>query len=361
MDDQSKVNELADSEPPILGTENAIAPVSAAFGSKGSIIRYGAVNPSTRADLIDDEMDSVWSILAVFGLALLTFLAAIGMSLAMEVIDEWNIRPRPFVRFSFIVQSIFYPPVVCFCFTTTTLLFWYGPITLRFIAACCAVLPAVVGFCAFMDFFDNGPTASLWGDVCVVMIAMLLSSTMVALMIQLWTRWTLTHSKSQHFAPPTGIQSIIELTVIGAIASLAFTIVDLGYYWIGIAFFAAFGAGGTIAVLCSQIAYLRHEQNATWPYFIGILPAFACCYGVNSFFAAMEFGGGVATAFTGWYYIGPLAVYGTLVVSALVGLQLYLLRKCGWRCIDRRILQGRRLSSSNTIASEQESVSPFDD
>lgn len=294
------------------------------------VVTLTAADPNTS----DWTAPSVLPLAAILGLVFLASFFAGLMVLEIWIVNEMQLRPRPFFVFALVMQTMLIPPMICYSFLIATIMFWYGSITLRFLGAFSAVLPSVTVFCVMFAWLES-PPHDFVSDVALCLFACLLSSAAVALLYQMWTRWSLTHDRNNTDLPPTGIRSIIELTVICAVAAAFFSGAEIGDVAMGIAFFSIWGLLATLAVIRIQISFLQDADRDWLGIVVGCGFVFLVCLGVNYFFAYMEFGRSARILRDSAYFVWPLSLYGSLLVAGLLAGQIYWLRKCGWRCIDQ--------------------------
>ncbi|MCS7466160.1 hypothetical protein NZK35_05660 [Stieleria sp. ICT_E10.1] len=286
-------------------------------------------------------------IAGMVGLAAITFLLGIMFPLEIHLLNKFDIGQPIYIWMMMIVQSMLLPPMVGFSFAATTPMFWYGSIVLRFAMAIAAVLPGCIGFVIALDIVEGSPPGEFFYSFSLVMFACLMTIAMVALTTQLWSRWTLSHARSDVTAlPPTGIRTMIELTGIAAIGCAVLISSGSLEYLTGIYLFGGIGFMAAIAIICTQIAFLREgprSRTATLPYF-GLAAAFAAAFILNGFFGVMEYGRDVLTSEL--FLISAASLYGALVIYGVMWICLSWLRFCGWQCIDRKSTRQRRGQST---------------
>jgi hypothetical protein len=167
------------------------------------------------------------------------------------------------------------------------------------------------------------------------MFTSLLATAAIAVAIQLWSPWTMSHRRVDNRAlPRMGTRSMIELTAIAAAGCAVFVTVDVGDYFEGILLFGAIGLISAIAIAAALIVYFRAGSYPRATLIIGLTSAFAAAFLLNAFFAAEEYGWDVLTIEI--LLISGVSLYGAAVNIAVMWLCLRWLRFCGWRCIHRR-------------------------
>ena len=282
---------------------------------------------------------SFWS--GIVGLLIALVLLGIGTVLLMEFVEQiFPQVPSP-LTFSFVMQSIFIPPMLTFSFVAAVLMFWHGSILKRFATALLIVSPGwiafgVTGTIVFGHSFGN----DFWEEATVMMFAYFLGSGIISLIVQLWTPWALTNYRDNDDAiQPTGIRSIIELTVVAAIGFTVFRAALTEDMWIGIAIL--FGLGFTLSGYCISVFYARMGGIAPDRHgYLAIAAPFAV-----SLVAATLFNVNTLYFRFGWiawgWQIGTLvvaAIYGAILLSATGLLCTWWLKGCGWRLVHRKRL-----------------------
>ncbi len=264
---------------------------------------------------------------------MLVFAAA--MPLGMKLVDLVFSNGQPkFVLMMMILQTLLYPPVICFAFATVTPMFWYGSVVLRFGMASLVVLPGCLAFVGLISLLEQGAD-DFWRGFFVVMFAYFFTAATIAVGVQLWSPFTMTHAREgSPIAPPTGTRSMLELTAIAALGCVVLGTIDLQPVMEGVLFFTGFALLASIAIICSLIFALGENERNRVAFLVAAGFAFTGAMFINGFFAVMEFG---------WYaltsdilLIGVVSLYGMVLICALMALCLAWLRHCGWTCINRR-------------------------
>lgn len=336
MSDQDEGNKLAatslphaNDEPPML--QDSIAPEivkSNHANSKPQVDEYWL------ADVLDDQKSLYFGVigLGVFA-CILAAILPVGIGLLNNL---FNIGRPPFVLMAIISQTLFLPPVIGFSFAAVTPMFWYGPVFFRFIMALVAVLPSCVVFYFLMFLVEGSPPRDFLIGFCVVMFVSLVGIAAVALTFQLWTRWTLTHRGDENeILPPTGIRSLIELTVIVAIGSAVLSSVDLKDYVQGIVIVAGVAVLVGLAVIITYITFLGDRKNSRIAIAIPALVIFLAAASFNGFMAYTEFGRSASAIADSLGYVFLVSLYGSILLCVLIWLLLRWIRSCGWRCVAR--------------------------
>ena len=304
----------SESEPPLVDSAAAITPMK----SREPLFE-------TESNWAFLETIRVRSFVALIGLIGLTCLCATFFPVLIWVVDELGIQPRPFYRFSLMLQSAILPPLTCGSFLVGTVMFWYGSILIRFVAATLAVLPPIFVCFLTLSALDAHMPSSFVTDLLVCMFPPLITSASVGVVMQLASRWTLTHTAPKSSLPSSGIRSLVELTLLTAVClAVIGAIPRVDEYYIAMAVFAIIGLLTTLAVVAAQIAFLQESRtklNLLRGIVYGLSSCFLVCLFANYFFAVLEFARGEFsfellrdTA----YFVVPLAVHGCLLVGSLL-------------------------------------------
>jgi hypothetical protein len=275
-------------------------------------------------------------VVALLGLSVLTAFLAVLPPAAIFLLNEFDVPRPPYAVLSLIIQSVFVPPLICFTFTAVTIMFWYGSVLLRFVLAFLAVLPGCISFCvAGLLLEEGGFDSGFVHDVSIVLFSALLATAGIALTAQLFGRWALTHRQlEEHWIPSTGIQSIIELTVIAAVGSAFLGAVDIELYRQGIFLFGGIALLLAPAFIAALIFYLRADGRNRAPMLVAVLFAFLSVLFMNGFFAVLEFG--LDALHDQPWLIALVSLYGTGLTCGLTWVCLRWLRTCGWHCVNSR-------------------------
>jgi len=269
------------------------------------------------------------------GIAFALFVVAGSLPIMLEVVESSFRGALTFNVQMVVVQSLVLPLFILICLAATTAMFWYGSLFKRFGMAFLMVLP---GFLVFL--FSFSLTNGLRDEVSVfasVLFAQLLAGAVVAILIQFWTPWTLSHLRDATSPfPVTGIRSMIELTAIAAIGFTLFKLIDVLRLYEGLIFFAIVGVLGTSACTRAMIVFLCEGKHNRKAIPLAMLATFVLAFAFNGFFAAANFGWGWESIGYNFLPIGLLALYGAAILFGTVWMMLAWLYGCGWRCVDQR-------------------------
>lgn len=271
-------------------------------------------------------------VLGLVGLSGLLVLFGLAAPVLSEGLEEVLDASNHYLVFTVLEQAMVLPAVFVFAFATVTPMFWYGSVLLRFTLAAILTLPGCYLYIAESRLH---PTAAL---------ATFLVIAAVAVLIQMWSRWKLSHSR-QIDSPlsPTGTRSIMELTVVTALGCFALLSVDTGDEVESVLFSMAVGFCSAVAVLAVMIALLRPIGRNPFAACMATLFAFAASFGLAGMRAFSEFGWQQLPSMLPSLFAASLT---GLVVFALVAwLCIGWLRVCGWICLSRQ--EERQVRAAN--------------
>jgi hypothetical protein len=310
----------------------------------GDVDRFRASRPASSLPDNRDVRSSFWEDrdltptvsfwMGLTGLNVILVVFAALAPLSMEMMETFVSRPDGFFAMMTFVQVVMFPPIISFSFATVTPMFWYGSVLLRFLVGMLMVVPGCVIFFFLMTLVEGPPPNDFWFAFAGVMFTQFLVAGTVALLVQMWSPWTLTHARSdQGPLPPLGLLAMMELTGIAAIGCAVFMFKGFGDIIMGILFFAAMGAISSLAVIAILIAFLREQGRNRWSAAIAFLACFAMAWLMCGFFAVMEFSWDSLAPNS--LFVSATALIGTTVIAAVMWLCVTWLRFCGWRCVNR--------------------------
>ncbi len=296
------------------------------------------------SDWLDLDLSPALSfVLGLAGLNLILLVFACMAPLAIYSLEN-AISPSDgfFVMMAFI-QTIMFPPIISFSFATVTPMFWYGSVAIRFAVGFLLVVPGCLAFCALVRLLDGGPPDDFWFQFSGVMFTQFLVAGTIALLIQMWSPWTLTHERGdQSPLPPLGTMAILELTGVAAIGCAVFMFDGFGEILEGVLFFAGIGGLSSLAVIAVLIAFLREHRRNFLSGCVGFAAALAMAALMCSFFAIQEFGWNSVT--DNLLFVTATSIYGAVVISAVMWICVGWLRVCGWRCVNRNLEKNSLIS-----------------
>jgi hypothetical protein len=284
---------------------------------------------------------SVW--LGLAGLGSLLSLFACIPPIAIELLNSSLGLPPPpgYLLQAIIIQSIFLPPVISSTIVIAAVFFWYVPISIRYLVAATLAIPAGILFLGLMSYFEQPMPADFVKSFFAAMFALFVSAGATAMVVQMWSPWALTHFRfDDRQLPKLGTRALFELTTVTAI-SYAIIIalsndpaLTTSSFIVGISLFSAFGILASLTGIGLLLVFLRDRQIRLASAWIPLMLMFVAALMLPAFIAVQEFG---------WNSIrsdAPIvivaAVYGLMIIGAVITLHLGWLSTCGWRCVNRR-------------------------
>jgi hypothetical protein len=232
-----------------------------------------------------------------------------------------------YIAFTMFELTIILPAIIVFAFVAVTPMFWYGSVLLRFTLAAILMLP---GCFVFLDGFRS-QTSRLNP---IVALATFLIIAAVAVLIQMWSRWTLSHSRQiDARLAPTGTRSIMELTVVTAIGCFSLLGGDTSDYLDEMLVSMGIGFCTAVAVIAVLVAFLRPGRRNLFAASIAALFAFAGSFILSGTRAFAAFGWGQLPSMLP--SLIALSFYGLILFFTIMWLCIGWLRVCGWICLNR--------------------------
>lgn len=291
----------------------------------------------------------------LLGLNVLLIVFSTVFPISIHLIEDYINNNQTFIFMMLFLQGTMFPAIIAFSFATVTPMFWYGSVLLRFASGVVSVLPGIMAFIVSLALLDE---VSFDDDFFLgfasVMYAQFVAAGVVAVTVQMWSPFTLTHARDPESpVPGTGTRALIDLT---GIAALGFTIsvgADFEDYIVGMLIFGGFGLLSSLGVIIAFITFMTCNR---WSRF-GAVVVVGCAFATS-----MLLCGVVATEMFGWesiWYnlllVSSVALFGTVIVCVVTWLCLAWLRGCGWRCVrrdeERRRVQ--QLQASRLLMDEQ--------
>lgn len=244
-----------------------------------------------------------------------------------------------FIAFAMVDQTVVYPVIVGFVFATVTPMFWYGSVLVRCCIAALIVMPGCVA--SYFTLLSTGDVQGFW----VTALAMFCVVGLLPVLIQMVAHWTLSHSRILgEPVNPVGTRSIMELTIVAAIACAILLNVDTTEYKETLLLFTAVAALTSVAVVSMLIALLRVGPRNMLAGGVALLFAFGTSFVYTGMLAFLEYGWASLPKMLGSIVIP--ALYGTIVMTAIMWAYVWWLRGCGWACISRAEEKEARESES---------------
>jgi hypothetical protein len=207
-------------------------------------------------------------------------------------------------------------------------------VLVRFAAGILMVIPGCLMFYVLMNAMEGHPPDDFWMAFAGVMFTQFLSAGSIALVIQMWTPWTLVHDRDpQSPLPRLGTRAILELTGVAATGYAVFRWEGFHEIWQGVLFFAVMGCFSSLAVIAALIALLRSRKVHLISTVIAFAGAFAMAGLMCGLFAVQEYG--LSILGSGMLLVGAASLYGAVVICGVMWLCIRWLKTCGWRCIHR--------------------------
>jgi hypothetical protein len=276
---------------------------------------------------------SFWMGLCGLSVMLLVFgNAAPILSGALRTVIDAN---DSYVIFVALDQTAILPALVCFAFAIVTPMFWYGSVLVRFALAIILIVPGCLGFAVSSAWLD--PTELFLLSFTRVVLAMFVVIGVVAVLVQMWSHWTLSHSRPiVSRIERSKTRYIMELTGVAAMAFAAIVSIETDEDELteALLFFATLCLLSTGAVLGMLIGFLRPQGRN----FVAVAASAMFAFATSFIYAAMH-----AFEQFGWDKLPDMlpevmlvSVYGTGVLLAAMWLCVAWLRGSGWACVHRR-------------------------
>ena len=129
-------------------------------------------------------------------LAALASLLVVGASTILEEVEEDELY---FIAF---LETLYLPSMMAFVYISVVVMFWHRPIWQRFALGFLLVAPGVYLLLQLANLFLDFS----WVDAPEILLALLIqffASSVVGLMAQLWTPWTLSEARGEWAAAAT--------------------------------------------------------------------------------------------------------------------------------------------------------------
>ena len=252
----------------------------------------------------------------------------------LDSIGLMNTRPS-FMFEMMLVMSLILPPTVAASLLIASVMFWHIAIFVRYFIAVILFFPATVAFVAGFFLLENNADGQFVTAMTVLFTSGFSGAAVVGVALQMCTQWTLTPVRESGTPlRPIGISTLFQLTAIIAISiafiKAVFGEVDEDLFWPAI-IFCGFGAAGSLIGSLGCIAFLRDQKPTRRVKILAAIGAAAPAFILFWIFASLEFGW--RSPFENLFLSIPTIGFGAVLVAIVMGIGLWWLRRCGWRCI----------------------------
>jgi hypothetical protein len=273
----------------------------------------------------------------LFGLNTIFLLLGFAIPLLADALEIYLDRSRGGVQLV-VIPTLVIPLVTSFSIATVTPMFWYGSISFRFVAAALMVFPGCLSLYGSMTLFD-GIRQNAGFQFSVGLLALFLTTAAVALAIQMWSPWTLSHERQFDAAiPPLGTASMMELTGVAAIGCAALMFIESGIVLKELLFFCGVGILSSLTVIAFLIAFLRQGHRNYVAAVIALPLSYLTSFVATGFFEANDLGWQIDNY--NFALITQVSVMGVVLAGAVMWTAVWWLRSCGWLCISREEEKG---------------------
>lgn len=276
-------------------------------------------------------LTSLW--LGLIGLSAMLLVAA-TLAPMLAALLRAAVNPEDhFVVFTLLHQTAVLPAMVGFTFVIVATMFWCGSVAAKFPLA---FLLAVPGGCAALGFATPVKHLGLSGSqLAIITVAIYLLIATVAVVLQMWSRWTLSHSRPvDSLRDPTSTRAIMELTTVAALGCTLLMSMNMSDIVEPLLLFAALAVLLTFAALAMIIAVLRVDRRNLFAASLALLFAFS---------SSAVYSSAIAFDVFGWSKLPRLivpilgsAAYGTMVICGVFWIAVMWMRGCGWICLSRQ-------------------------
>jgi hypothetical protein len=212
-------------------------------------------------------------------------------------------------------------------------MFWYGSVLVRFGLALILIVPGCLGFLISSVWFYSGD--DFLSIFTTVALAMFVVIGVVAVLVQMWSHWTLSHSRPiDSRIAPARTRFIMELTGVAAIGCAVLVSIDTTELAETLLFFTTLSLCSSVAVLGMLIGFLRPQGRNFFAAAVSALFAFGGSFIYSGMHAFREFGWDQLPGMLPEIVLA--SSYGTVVLVAAMWLCIAWLRGSGWACLHRR-------------------------
>ncbi|TWU60007.1 hypothetical protein Poly51_02800 [Rubripirellula tenax] len=276
-------------------------------------------------------------------LSITMLVVAIGLTVALMIAwtQEWLGSLGTFLPMMMAIQTVLVPPMVAISFAVAMAMFWHRPVMLRVLVAIVMTVPGSATFILVLSAALGEPlNRDFWIPPFACLFAHFLAAGTVAVFVQLFTPWTLSHQSGPRAVSiaPTNLLSLFELTVFFAIGFAVLLAISTEEMILGLAFFAIWGSLSTAAIIYIMTVTLTPETESSdslrhrrW---IAIVFIFLCVVATNVFFAMSMYNWQLSLP--NLPRIAASSLYGTALGSGTCEIMVSMLRSSRWTVVNRR-------------------------
>ncbi len=286
-------------------------------------------------DPISDDAIAYWSIVAgVAGLGAATSLLGVCCAVSRYWFDSNALTGVTMNQIMVYLQLIHLPMAVMIASTIVLVLLWQPPLLVRLGVALLIVMPGMIGCLTIHGWLSYYRVWEEYDGVPAMLMSFFVGASLPALATHMSTRWTLSHFQpGKRFSRATGIRSLMELTLVVALAYVLFRELPGGSMSISNGSFLLLGVFASITTLAGCFVFLRSGTSIA-SLLVGTFFMLVSAWGI-SFVCVLcccvpNFGWSILhNEFTS---LSAVALVGTLLVTTISVLSLLWMRFCGWRC-----------------------------
>ncbi|TWU46417.1 hypothetical protein Poly59_53590 [Rubripirellula reticaptiva] len=268
-------------------------------------------------------------------LSLLLAVAAVLMIGTTKLAEDWLNSLASFTLVMLMIQTIAIPTLAIFSFVTATSFFWFRSVLLRVIVAAVAVSFGFAVFATMFRLIEGASIEEMLLQSGTCLFAQFVATATVALFVQFFTPYTLSHAQPLDSAPipPTGLRNFFELTVFFAVGFAILVAVGTEDLHAGLVFFGAWGVVSTISIITLMISTMQSGANNRIGWWVAMFFAIGCSALLNGFYAVGLFGW--SFQLTNAAIVVAVSIYGALVFAASFAVCIALLQEFQWSVINR--------------------------
>ncbi|MGB7326921.1 MAG: hypothetical protein WBD31_18740 [Rubripirellula sp.] len=288
----------------------------------------------------DEPFSQSISIVGGLGSLILLLAVAAVLTIAMtHLVEDWIDSLSIFPLIMVVIQTIAIPVLAIFSFVTAAAFFWFRSVLLRVIVAAIAVSFGFAAFAMMLRLVEGANVEEILLESATCLFSQFVATATVALIVQFFTPYTLTHSQPLDAPPirPTGLRDFFELTVFFAIGFAILVAVGTEDMLIGLVFFGVWGIVSSISIIALMISVLQSGTGNWIGWGVAMFFALGCSALLNGFYAVELFGWNfqVVNAAT----VVATSIYGMLVFAASFAVCLAILREFNWTVVNRNTVR----------------------